>query len=217
MISVRIALARQHEGVGHARHGDVRVALAAAAAGLRGARQAAGKLVLQIAAQDAVLDQHIAPRGMPFVVHVQRAAPAGDGAVVDHGAQRAGHLLADASAEGRDALAVEIGFQAVPHGFMQQDAGPARTQHHGHLAGRRVHRVQHHDGLARGFGGEMLGRFFVQEEAELHASAAAGMAALRRAAVRRAPAPPRSGAPSAGGQESTPSLVATSTWRRLSA
>src|ERR1017187_2145206 len=54
-----IAFAGQHERVGHARHGDVRVALAAAAAGLRGAGEAARKLVLQIAAQDAVLDEHI--------------------------------------------------------------------------------------------------------------------------------------------------------------
>ena len=76
-----------------------------------------------------------------------------DGAVVDHRAQLAGHLLADAAAEGRDALAVEIGFEAVPHGFMQQDARPARPQHHGHLAGRRFDGVQHGDGFARGLGG----------------------------------------------------------------
>ena len=120
---------------------------------------------------------------MALVVHVQRAAPIGDGAVVDHGAQRAGHLLADPSAERRDALAVEVGFQAVPHGFMQQDAGPAGPQHHGHLAGGCVHRVQHHDGFACGLRGEMFGRLFVEEEAQFHASAAARMTALRGPAV----------------------------------
>ena len=89
----------------------------------------------------------------------------------------------DAAAEGRDALAVEIGFQAVAHGFVQQDAGPAGTEHHGRLAGRCFHGVEHGDGLAGGFGGEMLGRLLVQEEAQFHASAAAGMAALRCAAI----------------------------------
>ena len=120
---------------------------------------------------------------MPFVVHVERSAAAADGAVVDHGAQLAGHLLADAAAEGRNALAIEIRFQAVAHGFMQQDARPAGTQHHGHLAGRRIHRVQHGDGLARGFAGEMLRRLLVQEKIQVHAPAAAGVAALRRPAV----------------------------------
>ena len=35
-----------------------------------------------------------------------------------------------------ESLAVEVGFQAVADGFVQQDAGPARPQHHFHLAGR---------------------------------------------------------------------------------
>ena len=91
-----IALARQHEGVGHARHGDVRVAFAPAAAGRIRRQDAAGELVLQIAAQHAVLDQHVALRRVPFVVHIERAAAARDGAVVDDGAELAGHLLADA-------------------------------------------------------------------------------------------------------------------------
>ena len=64
---------------------------------------------------------------------------------------RAGHLLADAAAEGGDALAVEVGFEAVADGFVQQDAGPAGAEHHGHFAGGRVDGVQLDDGLARGF------------------------------------------------------------------
>ena len=91
--------------------------------------------------------------GVAFVVHVERTAAAADGAVVDHGAERAGDLLADAAAEGRDALAIEIGFEAVADGFVQQDAGPAGPEHHGHFAGRRFDRAQLHDGLARGFAG----------------------------------------------------------------
>ena len=87
------------------------------------------------------------------------------------------------SAEGGDALAVEVGFEPVADRFVQQDAGPAGAEHDGHLAGGRLHGVQLHDGLPRGFCGEVLGRLLVQEEVEIHASAAAGMAALRGAVV----------------------------------
>ena len=73
---VGIVLAREHEGVGHARHRQVRVALAAAVAGRRHAHQPRVQPVLQVAAQDAVLDQHGALRGRALVVDVERAAPA---------------------------------------------------------------------------------------------------------------------------------------------
>src|ERR1035441_2063030 len=50
-------------------------------------QQRARKLVLQVAAQYAVLDQDVAPGRLPFVVHVERSAPAADRAIVHHGAQ----------------------------------------------------------------------------------------------------------------------------------
>ena len=168
-----IALARQHISVGHARHGDVLVAFAPSAAGGSGFHQAARQLVLQIATQHAIFDQHVFLRGHPFVVHVERSAPAADGAVVDHRAKRARHLLADAPAEGRHALAIEVRFEAVAHRFVQQNPRPAGPQHHRRFAGRRVHRIQLHDGLARGFASEMFRRLFVQEEIQRDASAAA--------------------------------------------
>ena len=62
------------------------------------------------------------------------------------------HALADAAAERRRALAIEITFQPVPHRLVQQHAGPARAQHHGHGARGRGLGVQIHqrliDGLA---------------------------------------------------------------------
>ena len=176
-----IAFARQHKRIGHARHGDVLIAFAASVAGRRRLRDAAGKLVLQIAAQDAVFDQHILLRRHAFVIHVERTAAAADGAVVDHGAERARDLLADAAAERGDSFAIEIGFEAVAYGFVQQNAGPAGTEHDSHFAGRRFDGAELHDGLAGGFVREMLRRFFVQEKIERHASAAAGMALLRGA------------------------------------
>ena len=193
------------------------VAFAAAAAGGLRAQEAAGELVLQVAAQDAVLDQHVVLRGLAFVVHVERSAAASDGAVVDHGAELAGHLLADAPAEGGDALAVEVGFEAVADGFVQQDAGPAGTEHDGHFAGRRFDGVQQDDRPGGGFAGEMFGRLFVQEEIEADASAAAGMAALRRTALVAARRATFRRAIGWRSKLSRPSLVATSTWRRLSA
>ena len=73
----------EHVGVGHARHGNVLVALAAAVAGVGDAHQPRRKLVAEIALQDAVLDQHGFLRGLAFVVDVERAAAPGHGAVVD--------------------------------------------------------------------------------------------------------------------------------------
>ena len=40
------------------------------------------------------------------------------------------------------ALAVEVALQPVADGLVQQDAGPAGAEHHGHLAGRRGARLQ---------------------------------------------------------------------------
>ena len=177
----RIALARQHERVGHARHGDVFVALAPAAAGGGCFRDAAGKLVLQIAAQNAVFDQNVALGLVAFVVHVERAAAAADSAVVDHRTERTRHLLADASAESRNAFAIEVGFETVADGFVQQHAGPAGTEHHDLFAGRRFHGIELHDRLARGFAGEVFRGAFLLEKFEFVTAAAARVPLLRNA------------------------------------
>ena len=59
----------------------------------------------------------------------------GERAVVDDRAVLAGDLLADAARIRRAALAVEVTFQAVADGFVQQHAGPAGAEHDAHLAG----------------------------------------------------------------------------------
>jgi hypothetical protein len=53
-----------------------------------------------------------------------------------NGAELRGHLLADATREGRGALAIEVALQAVADRLVQQDAGPARAEYHGHRARR---------------------------------------------------------------------------------
>ena len=131
-------VARHHVRVGHARHGNVLITFAGGRCRVVAVvQQAARQLVRQVAAQHAVLDQHILLRGHALVVDIQRSAPVLNRAVVDDGAKLAGHLLPDAAAERRDTLAIEVGFKPMPHCFVQQDSRPSGTEHHGHLASRR--------------------------------------------------------------------------------
>ena len=68
-----------------------------------------------------------------------------------------GDLLADEAGEGGGLLAVEVGFEAVAYGFVQQDAGPAGAEDDGHLAGGCGDGAELQDGGAGGFAGEVLG------------------------------------------------------------
>ena len=79
--------------------------------------------------------------------------------------------------ERRSLLAIEVGFQSVADGFVQQDAGPAGTEHDFHFSGGSFARVELQDGLAGGFFRKIFGSFFAEEEIEGDASAAAGAAA----------------------------------------
>ena len=78
-----------------------------------------------------------------------------------------GDRLADETGEGGGLLAVEVGFEAVADGFMQQNAGPAGAEHDFHLARGRGHGSELQDRLARGFVGEVFGRLVAVEEVEL--------------------------------------------------
>jgi hypothetical protein len=75
--------------------------------------------------------------GVPSSSMVSEPRRPGDRAVVDHGHAGRGDALAQQAGEGRRLLAIEIAFQPVADRLMQQNAGPARAQHHRHLAGRR--------------------------------------------------------------------------------
>ena len=79
---------------------------------------------------------------MAFVVHIERAPAVFDRAIVQHRHALGGHALTDAPSKGAGALAVEIAFQPVANGFVQENAGPTGPQHHRHLARRRGARVQ---------------------------------------------------------------------------
>ena len=110
------------------------IALAPAIAGGRHTHQACVHTILDVTFEDAVFDQHVALAGVAFIIDIERAAPVGQGAVVQYRDAFGRHALADAATEGAGALAVEIAFQAVADGLVQQDAGPARAEHHSHLA-----------------------------------------------------------------------------------
>ena len=160
----------------------MREGLAAAVAGGAHLHQARIERVLHIAAQDAVFDQHIVLGGVAFVVHVERAAPAGQRAIVDHGHALGGHALADAAGKHAGALAVEVAFQAMAHGLVQQDAGPARAQHHRHLAGRRGPCFEIDHGFVHG-AVHVFAQHFVGEHFQADAPASAAMAHFTPAAL----------------------------------
>ena len=161
----------------------MRVALAAAVAGRRHLHEPGVQPVLQVAAQDAVLDEHGAAGRRALVVHVERAAPVRDRAVVHHGHQLGGHLLAEAAREGRHALAVEVALEAVADRLVEQDARPAGAEHDGHGAGRRLDGSQLQDRLARSLAAKRRPALLLEEEVEGHAAAAAPGADLALAVV----------------------------------
>jgi len=138
----------------------VRIALAAAVARGLHSHEPRVEAILQIAAQDAVLDQHRTPGRRSLVVDVERATPLGDRAVVDHGDAGSRDSLADAAGEGRGLLAVEVALESVAHGLVQQDPRPAGAEHHIHGAGGAGHGVEIEGRNAYGLGnhGLPLGR-----------------------------------------------------------
>jgi hypothetical protein len=80
--------------------------------------------------------------------------------------------------EGRGAAPVEIALEPVADGLVQQHAGPARPQHHRHGAGRRRHRLEVDQRLARRLARELLGAAVLEQPAVAEAPAAAGEALL---------------------------------------
>src|SRR5258708_36910948 len=89
-------------------------ALASGVPGRLQPHQAGVEAVLHIAAQDAVLDQHVVGRRRPLVVDRQRAAPVLQRAVVDDRDPGRRDPLAEQAGKGRGLLAVEIALGPWP-------------------------------------------------------------------------------------------------------
>ena len=148
---LRVFVACEHIGVGHARNGGAGVAFAPAVACGFAAHEACVGAVLQVARQNAVFNQHGALCGRAFVVNVQAAAPTWQSAVIKHGYAFGGYALAHAACKGAAAFAVEVAFQPMAYGFVQQHAGPAIAQHHVHHASGGGLRLQVGQGGVYGF------------------------------------------------------------------
>ena len=130
-----VVRAGQHVGGAHARQRRVAVALAPPVAGGRDLVVAGRDGVVQVGGEHAVLHQHGAAGRVALVVHVDRAARAGLGAVVDDGDERGGHDLAQLVGVDGGALAVEVGLHAVADGLVEQD--PRATRRPAPPASRR--------------------------------------------------------------------------------
>jgi len=132
------------------------IGLTASVAGDRHAHQARIVAVLQIAAEHSILDEHIALGGIALIVHMQRAAPVRQRAVVNHRHPRRGHSLPQTASEDGGALAIKVPLQAMSNRLMQQHPRPARTQDHRHHAGGRRSRLKVNQGLPNGLLGMPL-------------------------------------------------------------
>src|SRR3546814_15455860 len=89
-----------------------------------------------VALVNPIFDKHIVPRGIAFVIDIERTAAFGNGAVVDDGHPFGGHALANTAREHAGPFSVEVPFQAMANRFMAQDPGPARPEHHSHFHSR---------------------------------------------------------------------------------
>ena len=139
----------QHHRVCHARHGAMRIALAATIAGGRHAHQPGILAILQEPNQDAIFNQRGAPAWRAFIIHRQAAAPIGHGAIIHHVHAGGRDALAKQAGEGGCLFAVVIAFQPMADRFMQQNAGPAGAKHHFHLSGWCGHAAKVHQRLAQ--------------------------------------------------------------------
>ena len=156
----------------------MRITLAAAIAGRGHTHQASIQAVLQVAAQDAVFNQHRTPGGRPLVIHIERATPAWNCPVIDHRAQLRGHLLPNATAKCRDPLAIKIAFQSVSNGFMEQDARPTGTKDNVHSTCRRLDSIEIQNRPARGLARILKILVMFEKHLVFHASATASTATL---------------------------------------
>ena len=133
---------------------------------------------MHVASENAVFDQHRALGRRALVIHVERASPPGDGAVVHHRAELGGHALADAPGEGRGLAAVEVRLQPVSDGLVKQDAGPAGTEDHVHGARGSRHRLEVHQSLSDRLPGMGFALLRIGAVVQRHAPAPSEVAGL---------------------------------------
>ncbi len=107
----------------------MRIRFAPAVTGWRHTHQAGVQLVLDIAFQDAIFDQHVVLTRNALIIHRQRAAQPLQRAIIHHGAEFRSNQLPHLAAEYRRFTTVKIALKAMSYRFVQQHARPASAQH----------------------------------------------------------------------------------------
>src|SRR3954470_7639180 len=110
---------------------------------------------------------------MALIIDIDRAATPWHRPVIDYGAFFAGNFLPDQSGKCGCLLAIEIGFQAVTHGFVNQHSRPTWAEYNFHFAGGCFACIELKNGLPRRFFSEVLRRFVAEEKVQRHTSTTA--------------------------------------------
>ena len=171
---------QEQDGIGHARHRLTREALPAAISRRRHGEALRARAVVQVALEDAPLDEHRPDRFVSLVIDVDRAPRLHERRVVHDAAQRARDRFADLAAVPTRPPADVVGFQAVADRFVQEDAAVACSEHDIELAQRSRASIEHRDRLASRLSAMMLGASGI-EVAEAHAPPTTAKAFLPRA------------------------------------
>ena len=130
------------------------------------------EVIVHVAAQDAILDEHVARWRVALVIHIDAPAARRQQAIVHDGAERRGHPVAHPVAVVRGLLPVEVGLESVADRLVQQNARVAVAEHHRHRTGRRLLRIEHRHRNAGCLGAKVLRRVG-REVLESHTAAAA--------------------------------------------
>ena len=112
--------------------------------------------VVEVGGEDAVLHHVCLLAGDAFVVEVDGAAVAGNGAVVDYVYAGRADFLPHLSGKDGCALAVEIGLKGMSHGLVEEDSGGAGSHHHAHAAAFGTARLKTGVNPFHGFFGQFL-------------------------------------------------------------
>src|SRR5207247_4800620 len=125
---------------------------------------------LHVAAEGPLVDEEGSAGRRPLVVHVEGSPTVREGPVVDDGDQVRSDPVAEAPAEGGDALSVEVALEPVTDRLVKEDSWPAGAENHRHRPGRGIDRAEIHDGLPGRRSREPGPPVVLEEEVEPHAA-----------------------------------------------
>ena len=116
---LRIAIPGPHVGIGHPRHGQVRVGFATPVARRPRPGQTGIEGILQVAFENAIFNQRRALGRSSFIIDFQTAAAASQRTIIDNRDARRRDPLTDPATKGAGPLAVEVTLETMANGLMQ--------------------------------------------------------------------------------------------------